>query len=158
MSELLIMFGCLIILQLCMFPSNAIFSKSKHHESQYMDKKYSIPLENSFNLTKKETLFIEKLQHIHELAHCLIDTLNNTSVEFSSIELEEIETNKDILNDKIQELKIEVRHDGLQLSRITSQQLYKDTIDAIIKYSKIELKLLLSNGHSKVDNNRINCI
>lgn len=136
------MFGCLIIVQLCVFPSNAIFSKPKHNESQYTDKQYSTPSENSFNLTQNET-FIEKLQLVHKLAHSLVDTFNNRSVErFSSTQLEEIETNMHTLHSKIDELKVDIKREGLQLSSNSTNQLYLDTMHAIIKYNDIVTKLL----------------
>lgn len=137
------MFGFLMIFQQGLFPVNAIFPVPKHHESPYMDEKYTIPLENNFNLTQNET-FTEKLSHLHRLATSLVGTFNNRSIrQFSDTQLNEIQNNMNTLHHKLDELHVKGnQEDGLQFSDNSTKQLYLDTVFAVIKYNEIVTKLL----------------
>uniref|UniRef100_A0A1B6GCF7 Uncharacterized protein n=1 Tax=Cuerna arida TaxID=1464854 RepID=A0A1B6GCF7_9HEMI len=134
------MLSCLMLCQ-SIISCHGIFTAPKHHESPYMEKKYTI----AFNGTSTNETYLEKLTSLNELAHGLVDNFDNRTLDTSSLsELEALQNDMNLLHVRLEDLhQMEMnRTDHSQTSSDQTEQLYLDTINTIIKFNEIVSTLL----------------
>uniref|UniRef100_A0A1B6LMK3 Uncharacterized protein n=1 Tax=Graphocephala atropunctata TaxID=36148 RepID=A0A1B6LMK3_9HEMI len=134
------MFGCLLLYH-CIVSCHGIFSPPTHHESPYMEKKYTV----AFNSTWANETYLEKLTNLNGLAHDLVDNFDNRTFDTSSLsELEGLQSDMNTLHVRLEDLhQLDMnRTDHSQTATEHTDQLYLDTINTIIKFNEIVSKLL----------------
>lgn len=121
------------------YPSKGIFSVPKHHETPYVDEKYTTPFEkNSTNGT-----LLEKITYLNKLAHKLVNKLTIDIENCTSKEFVGFQDDLDLLHDKLEEFHfIESNKTENSVWSNKTASLYLDTINTVIKFNEIVTRLI----------------
>jgi hypothetical protein len=131
----------IVLFQQYIVTCDGIFSVPKHHETPYIEEKYTTSL--TVNSTVNGTL-VGKLNHLNKLAHSLVAKFTKNSIEnCTAEELEKLQNDMNSLHRELEEFHfIESKKDKLEMSTNKTTNLYLDTINTIIKFNEIVTKLI----------------
>lgn len=124
----------------CLVSCGGIFSVPKHHESHYMEEKYTIAFGK--NSTVNDTL-VNHLNHLNKLAHRLVSKFTKYHIEnCTSEELDTLQHEMNSLHYKLEEFHfIEMNQTHNEVSNQT-RSLYLDTINTVIMFNEVVTKLI----------------